>query len=249
VPACSSSGDQRQRPVTKSKFDNLSAAAIRSSTRSSALTDVMIAARSHWSCCTRRGQGRCAALRALSAQVVGHGFDPICALVSAADGRLSRRDDGLASDKADIFVTATGNYKVVTHDHMAKMKDEALVCNIVHFDNESTSASLDSTSGTRSSRSGPHRLPDCKKIILLVEGSPREPGCGTGIASYVMSSSFANQTHRGRSSCGRATRDYPVVVYVLPKHLDEKVARLQLTSSVRCSPNCRRTGRLLGGPM
>jgi len=133
-----------------------------------------------------------------------------------------------AADKADIFVTATGNYHVITHDHMAKMKDQAIVCNIGHFDNEIDVASIEKYQWEEIKPQVDHVIfPDGKRIILLAKGRLVNLGCATGHPSYVMSSSFANQTIAQIELFTR-NQDYPVGVYTLPKHLDEKVARLQL---------------------
>jgi adenosylhomocysteinase len=138
-----------------------------------------------------------------------------------------------AADKADIFVTATGNIDVITHDHMKRMKNNAIVCNIGHFDNEIDVASLKAYTWDNIKPQVDHIIfPDGKRIILLAEGRLVNLGCGTGHPSYVMSSSFANQV-MAQIELWADTRErtgkYPVGVYVLPKHLDEKVARLQLT--------------------
>ena len=129
---------------------------------------------------------------------------------------------------ADIFVTATGNYHVITHEHMKKMKDQAIVCNIGHFDNEIEVAALKDYTWENIKPQVDHVIfPDGKRIILLAEGRLVNLGCGTGHPSYVMSSSFANQViAQIELFCN--TDKYPVGVYTLPKHLDEKVARLQL---------------------
>jgi adenosylhomocysteinase len=133
-----------------------------------------------------------------------------------------------AADKADIFVTATGNYHVINHDHMAKMKDQAIVCNIGHFDNEIDVAAVEKYQWEEIKPQVDHIIfPDGKRIILLAKGRLVNLGCATGHPSYVMSSSFANQTIAQIELFTR-NADYPVGVYVLPKHLDEKVARLQL---------------------
>jgi adenosylhomocysteinase len=133
-----------------------------------------------------------------------------------------------AADKADIFVTATGNYHVINHDHMAKMKDQAIVCNIGHFDNEIDVASLEKYQWEEIKPQVDHIIfPDGKRIILLAKGRLVNLGCATGHPSYVMSSSSPTRPSP-RSNCSRAPADYPVGVYTLPKHLDEKVARLQL---------------------
>jgi adenosylhomocysteinase len=133
-----------------------------------------------------------------------------------------------AADKGDIFVTATGNYHVITFDHMKKMKDQAIVCNIGHFDNEIDIASLSACEWDEIKPQVDHVIfPDGKRIIMLAKGRLVNLGCGTGHPSYVMSSSFANQTIAQIELFGN-TAKYPVGVYTLPKHLDEKVARLQL---------------------
>ena len=133
-----------------------------------------------------------------------------------------------AAEHADIFVTATGNYHVITHAHMQKMKDQAIVCNIGHFDNEIEVAALKSYTWENIKPQVDHVIfPDGKRIILLAEGRLVNLGCGTGHPSYVMSSSFANQTI-AQIELFKNTAAYPVGVYTLPKHLDEKVARLQL---------------------
>ncbi|MBL8486019.1 MAG: adenosylhomocysteinase, partial [Rhodocyclaceae bacterium] len=133
-----------------------------------------------------------------------------------------------ACDKADIFVTATGNYHVITHDHMAKMKDQAIVCNIGHFDNEIDVAAIEKYQWEEIKPQVDHVIfPTGRRIILLAKGRLVNLGCATGHPSYVMSSSFANQTIAQIELYTR-TDQYPVGVYTLPKHLDEKVARLQL---------------------
>src|SRR6184192_4190317 len=133
-----------------------------------------------------------------------------------------------ACDKGDIFVTATGNIDVITHDHMKKMKDQAIVCNIGHFDNEIEVAALKQFTWENIKPQVDHVIfPDGKRIILLAEGRLVNLGCGTGHPSYVMSSSFANQTI-AQVELFTQTDRYPIGVYVLPKQLDEKVARLQL---------------------
>jgi adenosylhomocysteinase len=133
-----------------------------------------------------------------------------------------------ACDKADIFVTATGNYHVINHGHMAKMKNQAIVCNIGHFDNEIDVASLEKYQWEEIKPQVDHVIfPDGKRIILLAKGRLVNLGCATGHPSYVMSSSFANQTI-AQIEIFTNPGKYPVGVYTLPKHLDEKVARLQL---------------------
>jgi adenosylhomocysteinase len=174
------------------------------------------------------GKGSAQALRALSAQVWVTEVDPICALQASMEGyRVVTMD--YAADKADIFVSATGNFHVITHEHMLRMKDQAIVCNIGHFDNEIEVAALRQYTWDNIKPQVDHVVfPDGKRIILLAEGRLVNLGCGTGHPSYVMSSSFANQV-LAQIELYVNTKNYPVGVYVLPKHLDEKVARLQLS--------------------
>jgi adenosylhomocysteinase len=175
------------------------------------------------------GKGSAQAMRALSAQVWVTEIDPICALQAAMEGyRVVTMD--YACEHGDIFVTTTGNYHVITHDHMKRMKNQAIVSNIGHFDNEIDVASLKQYTWENIKPQVDHVIfPDGKRILLLAEGRLVNLGCGTGHPSYVMSSSFANQTIAQIELYTR-TSEYPVGVYTLPKHLDEKVARLQLTT-------------------
>jgi adenosylhomocysteinase len=219
--------------VTKSKFDNLYGCRESLVDGIKRATDVMIAGKVALVCGYGDvGKGSAQALRALSAQVWIAEIDPICALQAAMEGyRVVTMD--YAADKADIFVTATGNIDVITHDHMKRMKNNAIVCNIGHFDNEIDVASLKAYTWDNIKPQVDHIIfPDGKRIILLAEGRLVNLGCGTGHPSYVMSSSFANQV-MAQIELWADTRErtgkYPVGVYVLPKHLDEKVARLQLT--------------------
>ena len=214
--------------VTKSKFDNLYGCRESLVDAIKRATDVMIAGKvAVVAGYGDVGKGSAQALRALSAQVWVTEVDPICALQAAMEGyRVVTMD--YAAEHADIFVTATGNYHVITHDHMAKMKDQAIVCNIGHFDNEIDVASLEKYEWDEIKPQVDHVIfPNGKKIILLAKGRLVNLGCGTGHPSYVMSSSFANQTIAQIELFTRQA-DYPVGVYVLPKHLDEKVAVLQL---------------------
>lgn len=214
--------------VTKSKFDNLYGCRESLVDAIKRATDVMIAGKvAVVAGYGDVGKGSAQALRALSAQVWVTEVDPICALQAAMEGyRVVTMD--YACEHADIFVTATGNYHVITHDHMAKMKDQAIVCNIGHFDNEIDVASLEKYEWDEIKPQVDHVIfPNRKKIILLAKGRLVNLGCGTGHPSYVMSSSFANQTIAQIELFTRQA-DYPVGVYVLPKHLDEKVAVLQL---------------------
>ena len=214
--------------VTKSKFDNLYGCRESLVDGIKRATDVMVAGKiAVVAGYGDVGKGSAQALRALSAQVWVTEIDPICALQAAMEGyRVVTMD--YAADKADIFVTATGNFHVITHDHMKLMKNNAIVCNIGHFDNEIDCASLKQYSWENIKPQVDHVIfPDGKRIILLAEGRLVNLGCGTGHPSYVMSSSFANQT-LAQIELFTNTAKYPIGVYVLPKHLDEKVARLQL---------------------
>ena len=214
--------------VTKSKFDNLYGCRESLVDGIKRATDVMIAGKiAVVAGYGDVGKGSAQALRALSAQVWVTEIDPICALQAAMEGyRVVTMD--YAAEHADIFVTATGNYHVITHEHMKKMKDQAIVCNIGHFDNEIDVASVEQYQWEEIKPQVDHVIfPDGKRIILLAKGRLVNLGCGTGHPSYVMSSSFANQTiAQIELFCN--TAQYPVGVYTLPKHLDEKVARLQL---------------------
>lgn len=214
--------------VTKSKFDNLYGCRESLVDGIKRATDVMIAGKIAVVCGYGDvGKGCAQALRALSAQVWVTEIDPICALQAAMEGyRVVTMD--YACDKADIFVTATGNYHVITHEHMVKMKDQAIVCNIGHFDNEIDVASLEKYQWEEIKPQVDHVIfPSGRRIILLAKGRLVNLGCATGHPSYVMSSSFANQT-LAQIELFNHTDKYPVGVYTLPKHLDEKVARLQL---------------------
>ncbi len=219
--------------VTKSKFDNLYGCRESLVDGIKRATDVMVAGKiAVVNGYGDVGKGSAQALRALSAQVWIAEIDPICALQAAMEGyRVVTMND--ACDKADIFVTATGNIDVITFEHMKRMKNNAIVCNIGHFDNEIDVAGLKVCKWENIKPQVDHVIfPDGKRIILLAEGRLVNLGCATGHPSFVMSSSFANQVMAqielwtdARQGSGR----YPVGVYVLPKHLDEKVARLQLS--------------------
>jgi len=214
--------------VTKSKFDNLYGCRESLVDGIKRATDVMVAGKVAVVCGYGDvGKGSAQALRALSAQVWVTEIDPICALQAAMEGyRVVTMEE--ACSQADIFVTATGNYHVITHDHMARMKDQAIVCNIGHFDNEIDVASLKQYRWEEIKPQVDHIIfPDGKRILLLAQGRLVNLGCATGHPSYVMSSSFANQVI-AQIELFTNTAKYPIGVYVLPKHLDEKVARLQL---------------------
>jgi adenosylhomocysteinase len=215
--------------VTKSKFDNLNGCRESLVDGIKRATDVMIAGKV--ACVAGYGdvgKGSAQALRALSAQVWVTEIDPINALQAAMEGFKVVTME-YAADKADIFVTTTGNKGIIRHEHMLAMKDQAIVCNIGHFDNEIDIASIEKYEWEEIKPQVDHVIfPEGKKIILLAKGRLVNLGCGTGHPSFVMSSSFANQTiaqielftHSDYYEAGK--------VYVLPKHLDEKVARLHL---------------------
>lgn len=215
--------------VTKSKFDNLYGCRESLVDGIKRATDVMIAGKVAVVCGYGDvGKGCAQALRALSAQVWVTEIDPICALQAAMEGyRVVTMD--YAAQYGDIFVTCTGNYHVITHDHMIQMKDQAIVCNIGHFDSEIDVASMHKYPWENIKPQVDHIiLPSGNRIILLAEGRLVNLGCATGHPSYVMSSSFANQT-MAQIELYTKTANYPVGVYILPKILDEKVARLQLS--------------------
>jgi adenosylhomocysteinase len=221
--------------VTKSKFDNLYGCRESLVDGIKRATDVMVAGKVALVCGYGDvGKGSAQALRALSAQVWVTEIDPINALQAAMEGyRVVTMD--YAADKADIFVTATGNKSVITHDHMVRMKDQAIVCNIGHFDNEIDIASIEKYTWEEIKPQVDHVIfPGAdgkpgKRIILLAKGRLVNLGCATGHPSYVMSSSFANQTIAQIELFTQSARYEVGQVYVLPKHLDEKVARLQLS--------------------
>jgi len=218
--------------VTKSKFDNLYGCRESLLDGIKRATDVMIAGKiAVVAGYGDVGKGSAQAMRSLSAQVWITEIDPICALQAAMEGyRVVTME--YAADKADIFVTTTGNFNVITHDHMIKMKNQAIVCNIGHFDNEIEVAALEKYQWEEIKPQVDHVIfLDGKRIILLAKGRLVNLGCATGHPSYVMSSSFANQTIAQIEMWGdvqKGLNKYPVGVYTLPKHLDEKVARLQL---------------------
>lgn len=214
--------------VTKSKFDNIYGCRESLVDGIKRATDVMIAGKiAVVAGYGEVGKGSAQALRGLQAQVWVTEIDPICALQAAMEGyRVVTMD--YAADKADIFVTATGNYHVITHDHMKAMKNNAIVCNIGHFDNEIDIASTKQYQWENIKPQVDHIIfPDGKRIIMLAEGRLVNLGCATGHPSYVMSSSFANQV-LAQIELFTKTSQYPTGVYILPKALDEKVARLQL---------------------
>jgi adenosylhomocysteinase len=214
--------------VTKSKFDNLYGCRESLVDAIKRATDVMIAGKVAVVCGFGDvGKGSAEALRALSAQVWVTEIDPICALQAAMEGfRVVTME--YAADKADIFVTCTGNLGVITHDHMKKMRHNTIVCNIGHFDSEIEIASLKQYKWENIKPQVDHVIfPDGKRLIILAEGRLVNLGCGTGHPSFVMSNSFTNQTLAQIELYTQGDK-YKNQVYVLPKHLDEKVARLHL---------------------
>ena len=214
--------------VTKSKFDNLYGCRESLVDAIKRATDVMVAGKVAVVCGYGDvGKGSAQSLRGLGASVMVTEVDPICALQAAMEGyRVVRLEDVV--DQVDIFVTTTGNADVITQDHMRGMKDQAIVCNIGHFDNEIDVASLRNYQWDNIKPQVDHVIfPDGKRIILLAEGRLVNLACGTGHPSFVMSNSFTNQT-LAQMELWQNGDNYGKEVYVLPKHLDEKVARLHL---------------------
>ena len=215
--------------VTKSKFDNLYGCRESLVDGIKRATDVMIAGKTAVVAGYGDvGKGCAQSLRGLGATVWITEIDPICALQAAMEGyRVVTMEEVV--DKADIFVTATGNYNILTHDHMAAMKNQAIVCNIGHFDNEIDVAGLKQYEWDNIKPQVDHVIfPDGKRIILLAEGRLVNLGCATGHPSFVMSNSFTNQV-LAQIELWQYPERYENDVYVLPKHLDEKVARLHLS--------------------
>ncbi len=214
--------------VTKSKFDNLYGCRESLVDGIKRATDVMIAGKIALVCGYGDvGKGCAQSLRGLGATVWVTEIDPICALQAAMEGyRVVTMDE--ACDKADIFVTATGNLRVIAHDHMLKMKDQAIVCNIGHFDSEIDIASVQKYQWENIKPQVDHVIfPNGHRIIVLAQGRLVNLGCATGHPSFVMSSSFTNQV-LAQMELWKNADDYQKNVYVLPKHLDEKVARLHI---------------------
>ncbi|HUH88252.1 MAG TPA: adenosylhomocysteinase [Pusillimonas sp.] len=215
--------------VTKSKFDNLYGCRESLVDGIKRATDVMVAGKIAVVCGFGDvGKGCAQALAALRAQVWVTEIDPICALQASMEGyKVVTLEE--AADKADIFVTATGNYNVITRQHMERMKDQAIVCNIGHFDNEIDVASVEDLQWEEIKPQVDHIIfPDGKRVILLAKGRLVNLGCATGHPSFVMSASFTNQTIAQIELFTRGENYAQGKVYVLPKHLDEKVARLHL---------------------
>jgi len=215
--------------VTKSKFDNLYGCRESLVDGIKRATDVMVAGKIAVVVGFGDvGKGCAQALAALRAQVWVTEVDPICALQAAMEGyRVVTMEE--AADQADIFVTATGNYHVITREHMERMKDQAIVCNIGHFDNEIDVAGIEDLQWEEIKPQVDHVIfPDGKRIILLAKGRLVNLGCATGHPSFVMSASFTNQTIAQIELFTRGEHYEKGQVYVLPKHLDEHVARLHL---------------------
>ena len=216
--------------VTKSKFDNLYGCRESLVDAIKRATDVMIAGKVAIVCGHGDvGKGSAQSLRALSANVWVTEVDPICALQAAMEGyRVVNLEDEGVIEAADIIVTATGNYNIIRHEHMLRMKDQAIVCNIGHFDNEIDVASLEQYEWDEiKPQVDQIQFPDGKRITLLARGRLVNLGCATGHPSFVMSNSFTNQT-LAQIELFKYPERYDNEVYVLPKHLDEKVARLHL---------------------
>ena len=214
--------------VTKSKFDNLYGCRESLVDGIKRATDVMIAGKVAIVCGYGDvGKGCAPSLRGLGATVWITEIDPICALQAAMEGyRVVTMDE--ACDQADIFVTATGNLRVITHDHMLRMKNQAIVCNIGHFDSEIDIASVQKYQWENIKPQVDHVIfPSGRRIIVLAQGRLVNLGCATGHPSFVMSSSFTNQV-LAQMELWQNGASYQKNVYVLPKHLDEKVARLHI---------------------
>jgi adenosylhomocysteinase len=215
--------------VTKSKFDNLYGCRESLADGIKRATDVMIAGKVVVVCGYGDvGKGCARSMRSYGARVIVTEIDPICALQAAMEGYEVRPvEDTL--EEGNIYVTATGNRDVITVEHMAKMRDQAIVCNIGHFDNEIQVDRLDSTTGVTKQNIKPqvdrYNFPDGHSIFILAEGRLVNLGCATGHPSFVMSNSFSNQT---LAQIDLWTKQYEIGVYMLPKYLDEEVARLHL---------------------
>lgn len=236
--------------VTKSKFDNLYGCRESLADGIKRATDVMIAGKVVVVCGYGDvGKGSARSMRAYGARVIVTEIDPICALQAAMEGfEVKRIEDTL--EEGNIFVTATGNRDVVTVEHMKKMKDQAIVCNIGHFDNEIQVDGLNALNGIKKINIKPqvdkYVFPDGHAIFILAEGRLVNLGCATGHPSFVMSNSFSNQT---LAQIDLWTKDYKIGVYRLPKHLDEEVARLHLSQlGVRLTELTREQADYIGVP-
>jgi adenosylhomocysteinase len=239
--------------VTKSKFDNKYGCRHSMIDGLNRATDVLIGGKIAVVCGYGDvGKGCAEALRGQGARVIVTEIDPICALQAAMDGyQVATLEDVV--ETADIFVTATGNYNIITADHMSRMKHQAIVCNIGHFDNEIDMAGLAKLPGILKEEVKPQvhtwTFPDGRAIIVLAEGRLMNLGCATGHPSFVMSNSFTNQTI-AQIELFTKTDQYPLGVYVLPKHLDEKVARLHLDAlGVRLTTLSKEQADYIGVPV
>jgi adenosylhomocysteinase len=239
--------------VTKSKFDNLYGCRHSVIDGLNRATDVMIAGKMAVVCGYGDvGKGCAEALKGQGARVVVTEIDPICALQAAMAGyQVLTLEDVI--DKADIFITATGNFNIITADHMARMKDKAIVGNIGHFDNEIDMAGLAKTKGVKRINIKPqydeYVFPDGHSVLILAEGRLMNLGCATGHPSFVMSSSFTNQVI-AQIEMYNNTSKYEKKVYTLPKHLDEKVARLHLAKvGARLTELTKAQADYIGVPM
>jgi adenosylhomocysteinase len=237
--------------VTKSKFDNLYGCRESLADGIKRATDVMIAGKVVVVCGYGDvGKGSARSMRSYGARVIVTEIDPICALQAAMEGfEVKTVEDTLP--EGNIFVTTTGNRDIITIGHMEKMKDQAIVCNIGHFDNEIQVDALNSHKGVRRINIKPqvdkYIFPDGHAIFLLAEGRLVNLGCATGHPSFVMSNSFSNQT---LAQIDLWTRDYGIGVYRLPKYLDEEVARLHLDQlGVRLTQLTREQSEYLGVPV
>jgi adenosylhomocysteinase len=215
--------------VTKSKFDNLYGCRESLADGIKRATDIMIAGKTIVICGYGDvGKGCCQSMRGFGARVIVTEIDPICALQAVMEGfEVKRIEDTL--DEANIYVTSTGNRDVITAVHMKKMKDQSIVCNIGHFDNEIQVNKLEKIPGIKKINIKPqvdkYIFPDGHEIFLLAEGRLVNLGCATGHPSFVMSNSFTNQI---LAQIELWNKDYNIGVYMLPKILDEEVARLHL---------------------
>ncbi|MDY0309233.1 MAG: adenosylhomocysteinase [Castellaniella sp.] len=239
--------------VTKSKFDNLYGCRESLVDGIKRATDVMVAGKIAVVCGFGDvGKGCAQALAALRAQVWVTEVDPICALQASMEGyRVVDLNDPDVVEQADIFVTATGNYHVIDRDHLYRMKDQAIVCNIGHFDSEINVASVEDLQWEEIKPQVDHIIfPDGKRVILLAKGRLVNLGCATGHPSFVMSASFTNQTIAQIELFTRGDQYQTGQVYVLPKHLDEKVARLHLKKlGVRLTTLSQQQADYIGVPV
>ena len=238
--------------VTKSKFDNLYGCRESLVDGIKRATDVMVAGKIAIVCGFGDvGKGCAQALAALRAQVWVTEVDPICALQASMEGyRVVDLSDADVVEQADIFVTATGNYHVIDRDHLYRMKDQAIVCNIGHFDSEINVAAVEDLQWEEIKPQVDHIIfPDGKRVILLAKGRLVNLGCATGHPSFVMSASFTNQTIAQIELFTRGDQYKTGQVYVLPKHLDEKVARLHLKKlGVRLTTLSQKQADYIGVP-